>query len=65
MSKSQNIADTIKWKKKRKDHDGDRCDNAKCGICSSHKYMGNSNKKANKKKMLELEIIKQSKNEYI
>lgn len=37
MSKSQNRHDTKKWKEKRKDHHGDRCKNAKCGICSHEK----------------------------
>lgn len=44
MAKAQNIADTIKWKKKRKRHLGDKCNNAKCGICARHKSLGNSSK---------------------
>ena len=44
MSKAQRRADTKKWKKKRKDHAGDKCSNAKCGICSYHKLLGNSKK---------------------
>lgn len=42
MSKAQNRADTIKWKKKRKDHFGDKCNRANCSICSYHKTLGNS-----------------------
>jgi hypothetical protein len=45
MSKAQNRADTIKWKKKRKDYHGDKCNNSKCPICTPHKAVGgNSNK---------------------
>lgn len=42
MSKSQNIHDTLRWKKKRKNHWGDKCDNSNCGICARHKNVGNS-----------------------
>jgi hypothetical protein len=49
MSKAQNRADTIKWKKRRKNHHRDKCSNAKCGICSPHKSLGN-NKGKNKAK---------------
>jgi len=34
MSKAQNIHDTKRWKRKRKGHNGDLCDNADCGICA-------------------------------
>jgi hypothetical protein len=44
MSRVENRHYTKKWKKKRKNHDGDRCDNADCGICSPHKNIGNSGK---------------------
>lgn len=35
--KAQNRHDTKKWKKKRKEHHGDRCKNSKCLICHSDK----------------------------
>jgi len=44
MSRAENRHHTKKWKKKRKNHHGDRCDNADCGICSPHKNVGNSGK---------------------
>lgn len=56
MSKSQNIADTIKWKKKRKNHFADKCNRSNCPICSAHKSLGN-NKGKNKAKY-ELEKTK-------
>ena len=43
MSRAENRHYTKKWKKKRKDHDGDRCNNADCGICSPHKRKGVGN----------------------
>lgn len=49
MSRSENRHNTIKWKKKRKNHFGDKCNRAKCGICSPHKSIGN-NKGKNKAK---------------
>lgn len=50
MSKAQNRADTSKWKKKRKDFHGDRCDNAKCAICTPHKAVGGNSRKVKKAK---------------
>lgn len=52
MSRAQNIHDTKKWKKKRKNHVADKCNRAKCGLCSPHKRMKNSLKFANKKQLL-------------
>ncbi len=52
MSKAQNRHDTAKWKAKRKDHGGDKCDNAKCGICHPHKRLGGNHKGRVKKKYL-------------
>lgn len=49
--KAQNRHDTIKWKKKRKNYSGDKCNKSKCNICSSHKSIGN-NKGSVKKKHL-------------
>ena len=49
MSKAQNRHDTIKWKKKRKNHVGDKCHRAKCSICSYHKKLGNSKGKKKRK----------------
>lgn len=52
MSKSQNRADTIKWKKKRKDHFGDMCNSSKCPICTPHKAVGGNSKKVKKHKYI-------------
>ena len=60
MSKSQNIHDTRKWKKRRKNHAGDRCHNPHCGICVPHKILGNSLKLATKKQMIEEEFKKKN-----
>ena len=62
MSKSENIHFTKKWKKRRKDHDGDKCSNAKFIICSSHKRYGNTSKFDGKKQMIAKD--KSYKNEY-
>ncbi len=37
MSKSLNIAKTIKWKKRRETHLMDKCKRANCGICHPEK----------------------------
>jgi len=42
MSRAQNRHDTKRWKKKRKNHFGDKCNRAKCSICSHHKSIGNN-----------------------
>ena len=47
--RSENRHYTRVWKKRRKNKLGDLCDNAKCGICSRHKNIGN-NKYAVKEK---------------
>jgi len=49
MSRAENRFLTIKWRKRRKNHQGDKCRNPKCGICHPHKKLGNS-KERNKKK---------------
>jgi hypothetical protein len=54
MSKSENRHFTKKWKKKRKNHSGDKCNLPKCGLCSPHKRIGNSKKLANRKEKLEI-----------
>lgn len=55
MSKADNIHHTIKWKKKRKNHFGDKCHKKDCGICSPHKKpeIGNSSKWKKKKHIVE------------
>ncbi len=65
MSKAQNIADTVKWKKKRKGHNGDLCNRADCGICAAHKTIGNSSKMDKRKHIVEREKLKEYKNEHI
>lgn len=57
MSKAENRHYTRKWKEKRKNHDGDKCDNAKCGICAAHKSHGNSLKHAKRKHIQEKELL--------
>lgn len=39
MSKSQNIHDTLKWKKRRKHKGADKCGNAKCMVCHGAKIL--------------------------
>jgi len=57
--KAENIHFTKKWKKRRKNHDGDRCDNALCPICAAHKkYGGNSSKYDKKRHILAKEKLK-------
>ena len=58
MSKAQNIHDTKRWKRKRKNKFGARCNRAKCGICSAHKRAGNSGKFDKKEHIIEKDIIK-------
>ena len=53
MSRSENRHYTEKWKEKRKDHDGDKCHNAKCGICAVHKRHPKTGKYFNKKQLME------------
>lgn len=43
---------TIKWKKRREDKHGDRCSNAKCGICSPHKRFKKASKYNTKKQLI-------------
>ena len=64
MGKAQNIADTVKWKKKRKNHNGDLCNRADCGICAAHKTIGNSKKMDKRKHRVESDILKEVKNEF-
>lgn len=52
MSKAQNRHDTRKWKARRKDHFGDMCDNAKCGICALHKRHKGAGKYFNKNQQI-------------
>jgi len=52
MSKSQNIADTLKWKKRRKNHIGDKCNSSKCPICTPHKAVGGNSNKVKKAKQI-------------
>lgn len=47
--RSENRHYTRVWKKKRLHRLGDHCRNAKCGVCSPYKRLGNS-KEAIKKK---------------
>lgn len=54
MNRSKRRHLTKKWKIKRKDHHGDKCHLAKCGICSWHKRLGNSKQRYNKQKLIEL-----------
>lgn len=58
MSKAQNIHDTKRWKKRRKNKHGDKCGKSKCGICSAHKSAGNSGKFDKKEQIIEKDIIK-------
>lgn len=63
MSKSQNIADTVKWKKRRKDHFGDLCNRSDCPICAAHKTWGNAKKAKKAKDLKKLEALKFTENE--
>lgn len=40
--RAENRHFTFKWKLKRKNHEGDKCHLAKCGLCSWWKRLGNS-----------------------
>ena len=54
MSRSENRHFTKKWKERRKDHDGDKCNSSKCPICTPHKrYGGNSGKFDKRKHIIE------------
>ncbi len=54
MSKALNIHNTKKWKIRRKNHSGDKCNNAQCGICVPHKKFSKRMRKFwNKKQKLE------------
>lgn len=64
MARAQNRHDTKKWKKRRKDHFGDKCDNAKCGICAAHKSWGNAKKAKKPKDLKKLEAVKFEQNEF-
>jgi hypothetical protein len=63
MSKAQNIHDTKRWKRRRKNKYGDKCNKSKCGICAAHKRAGNSGKFDKKEHVIEKDIIKFEKNE--
>lgn len=59
--RAENRHYTKKWKKKRKDHDGDKCKVAKCPICSYHKRYGGNSSKFDTKGLKKLkEILKQN-----
>jgi hypothetical protein len=50
MSKSENRHYTLKWKKKRFNHSGDKCSLSKCPICHPHKAIGGNHKSRTKPK---------------
>lgn len=40
MGRAENRHHTSKWKKRRKNHGGDKCNNAKCTVCHANKVVG-------------------------
>lgn len=50
MNIAQKRHDTMKWKKRRTGKHGDKCSNARCGVCHPHKCVGGNHKGRVKKK---------------